>query len=783
MPTFSYNTILPIAGLDANGRFYTRGNVTTLTAPTSRDNVNSLSTTEWLHLDFGTSLHSDSAFAELHQRYPSLASLSSFAAIVDYSAKYLKTNAGILAAAHAERYFSTNPRLSLSTVAADTAQASSMGLLAFLTSRSELLRPVTIQPSGPLAPDPRPDLPSCPTRPPDATLGNFYALHNGATINPPDGFVPDGCPYHPPKNPALALAVEFHHNKDHRNGLSIVFPLAEAQRLFRDANLPLNSTPTSIVAATDKPEGRLTVDSTRSGINHPNKKRLLSEQHGPINNPTHADWCRLFAAIRRLFRGHDLVLFKADFDRWFKRIRIHPMFVGLLAMLFHIDGAPFVVIPLAGQFGCQEFNYMSAQVAAVIHARVRHNDIALFNTPLSFCYVDDTAGMIPVEFYALHDIHFTAEAVAHAGTNAAPPTKKDHGKILTVIGARYDITDHTNERIGIPESLFVKLVCVFFQECPRRLVPGVTRLKYKFYQRMGSYMCMASNYITWLRPHTHAVYDNICYFTNNPFHVTINARTAIDIGYWRWALLSTQSSTNWLDVPTSVPPLMSRPKDQSDADFATFQASQAHFIVGTDAATFTLASPTWGAGWTSHRPGEKYNAWGQYFPDSFATFLRSISLVLPSKSLAKLDQINFYEAIAMVLACHAILSSLPADRPKHVVLFVWCDNTSAIAWLTKFKNDHPVINLLLQVWSRLQCKYDASILSGHIRGIDNKNPDAISRNWEVPDGLNIREMLSHMVPHLSLPAWFHSLLRCSTAPSDTAWQQVADLLMLLEETL
>ena len=36
MPTFSYNTILPIAGMDEDGRTYHRGNVTTLTAPTSQ---------------------------------------------------------------------------------------------------------------------------------------------------------------------------------------------------------------------------------------------------------------------------------------------------------------------------------------------------------------------------------------------------------------------------------------------------------------------------------------------------------------------------------------------------------------------------------------------------------------------------------------------------------------------------------------------------------------------------------------------------------------------------
>ena len=697
-------------------------------------NIDNMPTADWLHHTYGAHLPSDNALAELRLRFPVLTGMQSFAAIVDHSAKYLKKNAVLLASTHAEEYFRTNPRLDIAKVACDTAEAHSMGLLAFLTARSEALRPVTIQTTGPLPPDPRPDIISRPYRPLDETMANYHDLPNGAKIITPPDFRPDGCPNQKPKPPGYALAVEFHQNKDHRLGLSIVLPLADAHALFAAAGIPLNGTPTAIVAATDKPEGRLTVDSTRSGINHPSKKTQLVARHGPISNPTHADWCRLFAIIRRIFVGRGLVIFKADFDRWFKRIRLHPWFVGLLAMVFHIDNDPYVVIPLVGQFGCQEFNYMSSQVAAVIHSRLRDHDIALHGFTLRLCYADDTVGQIPLDLYEADDAHFTAVAVAHAGTNAAPATKKDKAEIITVIGARYDISDPANERIGIPEALFIKLVCVFFQECPRVLIPGVTRLRFKFYQRMGSYMCLAANYITWLRPHTHAVYDNICHFTNNPYHVTVNERTTVDISYWRWALISTQISTTWLDVPMFIPPLVSRPKDQEQSDFAVYQAAHAHYIVGTDAATFSKATPFWGAGWTSTRPGENINSWGMYMPATYEAFLHLAGCPMAAKPLAKLDQINFYEAIAMV-------------------------------------------------WSSMQRQYRATVLSGHIRGLDNKTPDAISRNFDVVDGSSIREKLSHMVPHLNLPHWFHSLQTCSTLPSDKVWQAVAELLMELEPTL
>ena len=94
--------------------------------------------------------------------------------------------------------------------------------------------------------------------------------------------------------------------------MSIVLPHDVACRLVKQAGLPLNCTPTDIVAATDKPEGRLVVDVTRSRLNHIDKRQQLTDLYGPIIYPRHSDWCNLFASVRELFPDEQLYMFKAD---------------------------------------------------------------------------------------------------------------------------------------------------------------------------------------------------------------------------------------------------------------------------------------------------------------------------------------------------------------------------------------------------------------------------------------------------------------------------------------
>ena len=730
----------------------------------------------WLNTDFVTGAAHPAAIAALRSRLPSLeaADVRSFADIVGVARKYLKTNAVATASAHAAAHYATNPRLDLARVATDAARARAMGLLAFLTEKSEALRPVTLQPTDPLEPDPDPSAPSMPPRPPQHTLKNFHDLCNGGRILLPDGFTPDGCPEPKPKPASYALAIEYLQQKDFAAGLSIILPLSDAHELFHAAALPLNGTPNDIVAATDKPMGRLVVDSSRSGINAPDKKEKLTDLYGPIVYPTHVHWCELFAAVRELFPGEPLEMFKADFDRWFKRVRLLPEQAGLLAQPLHINGAPYVVIPLVGQFGCQEFNYMASQASAFIYQRVRARDIATYGGPVRLCLSDDTVGYLPPALYAADDAAFTLIADAHAGKNAAPATKKSINKLQTAVGALYDLTDMRQPRIGVSEALYLKLICVFFLELPQTLVARQTRVRVKQIQRIGSYMHLTSIFVPRVLPYAHAVYENIQGVPYHQTHVALSQRAIVDITYWRATLFATTLSPAWLEVPLHIPPLVHRPRDTDPVAFAHGQAARADVIIGTDAATNESGARTWGGGWTAHprrADGDTTpTAYGEYQLPNFSAFLNSGAL--SPDELERGDHINLYEAVTVLFACDAVLNNwadvvgTPTAPGAHRHLHVWCDNTVAISWLTRYKNHHPLVNYVLQVWSRLQDVHHCTITMGHIPGVQNIVPDAISRQFAVSDGSTIKAALSQTTRHTSLPSWWQNLLTCSTAQSD-----------------
>lgn len=676
----------------------------------------------------------------------------------------------------------------MASVARDTSEAEERGILSFITDRSERLRSVCIQPTTPLGPDSHPNLTSAPPRPSPGAQLEFLTFHEGCRIDPPPGFVPNGCPDTRRLDPGVALAVEYIHQKDFNLGLSVVFPLPTARRLFKEAGLPLNGTPTHLVdGGPEKPEGRLTVNATLSGLNHPDKKLSLSARYDPIVYPSHMEWCRLFVEVRALFPGVPLAMFKADFDRWFKRFRLLPEQVGLLAMVFHIDGAPYCVIPLVGQFGCQEFNYVATLASAFIYARVRERDIALYGAPVRLCLSDDTAGFLPEDRYAADDAAFTALAVQIAGENAVPQKKKSCARIQATCGARYDLTDMTCATIGLTEVMFLKLVCLLFLELPRALVAGVTRVTVKQLQRTASYFQLTSSFLPPVLPFTHALYENLHKVPPSALTVVLTTRSVLDIAFWRAFLHGATQSTDWLSIPIDTLVLTSPPKSSDPLAYAHYQASRANYVIGADAATFELSAPTWGAGWTVRRqlpapPGEcedgfymgttALTAWGMYELPTFSAYLRSGAL--SPDQLSSGDQINLYEMIAVLLAVDALLLSLPPSRCDHVHVHVWCDNSSAVAWLTRYKSHHPLVNFVLQVSSYLQCQYRCTLTLGHIPGRLNRVPDAISRRFRVEGGSQIEASLSHLTPHLSLPPWWTSLLTCSAAQSRTAWQVAAD---------
>ena len=79
-----------------------------------------------------------------------------------------------------------------------------------------------------------------------------------------------------------------------------------------------------------------------------------------------------------------------------------------------------------------------------------------------------------------------------------------------------------------------------------------------------------------------------------------------------------------------------------------------------------------------------------------------------------------------------------------------------MAWLSKYKHRHPVVMYVLQTFAQLQCKYNATFTFAHLSGVLNVIADAISRDFDVPNGEAIRATLPGQ-PHTALPAWFENV--------------------------
>ena len=711
---------------------------------------------------FGGAPPNPAAIRALHERYPLFKSTSvaTFGDIIRLSDRYAPRHAIPVAAAHAAAYFATHARLDRARIDADMQHARAHGMAAFLRDKAAALAYITIQHVPALAADPRPDLPSMPPRPPHNTLDTFHASPLGTRIQVPAGFSPNGCPPTRADDPGYELAKEYIFLKDHHKGRSSVLPLDAARDLFKAAGYPFSSVPYFITTAVGKPEGRLVVDVTRAGLNAPAKRDLLTGIYGPIVYPRTTDFCRLHGTVQARYPGEPLVMFKADYEGWFKRILLDPTHAGLLTMVFNIDDVGYAVVPHVGQFGCQEFNYAASQASAFIYARVRDHQLLTYGTVFQHVYSDDNVGCCPARLHPAIDTWTTANAAIHAGQDAQPDTKKEVGTILTALGALYDIRDPAHPTVGLSEGLLLKLVRVLFVEFQLDLSTlGHTRVPLRLLQRLGSYLGLAAEFLLPLRPFAAGVYANTRGPNRDPRTlVRLTRRTVGDIASARALVYSIVLKPDWLRVPMWVPPLTRMLPTQTPDDLAAAQLAAAHAVVTTDARGAD-ASGHWGGGALIATPTKMCAAWMQHTLPSFEKFLGSGAL--SPDELAGADQINLYEAIEAVLACDYLLSHwetvTSTPRPAHPHIHVLCDNTSAISWLTKFKHRHPLIAYVLQTWAHLQCQYGATITMSHLAGKLNIVADAISRDFNVPHGPAIRSWLQGD-PVTYLGDWWHDIV-------------------------
>lgn len=680
---------------------------------------------------------------------------------------YLDANAVCTASAAATTFFQANPdrRIDAAVIQADAAAARSAGLTNFLLTRLRDITDRVYQPGAIIVPPTTAPQPSVPPYPTAAGLTNFQALAHGAPLELPPTFQPNAT-LPPPKPPGYELAMERLIAEYVENGSMILLPYAVALVLCAEENLELHLSPTFIVRKVGAEKGRAVTDYTRALLNALFKKPLLSDLYGPIVYPTHPVLCRTLLAVKAAYPSEVIVLAKEDFQGWFNRIPNQVQNVPRTASVLYIDGRPFVCLPLVEQFGLQDSNYHSNVGSAVIYANMRANDFAQFNMEVAHLYSDDEIAFLPASTVKARRPHYRAVAEAVAGKGVIAERKHSAHPQNEAIGARYDCDAMT---IGLSESLYIKLVCLLYNELPSDLQPQ-QRINVTTMERLGAYMMLCGQFLPHLSAFCRSAHENLHRAQPRQATVPINLKTIIDIRLWRIAVCHAWRDPGSLVVPVHVPPLLAPLPDETTLALALRQEAHAYYVQDSDACTFTIDNPCWGGGFVLWREGSAC-LWGGHQLPKFQHYHNCGSVCVDA-------HINLYEllmAIAGIAALCEQLSTLrpPPSHPQHALLHihVWTDNTSALSWMVKYKASHPIHSFVLQVLAHLATHHRLLLTFAHKPGVNNVHADAISRGTHLAPGSPTASVLSPVTCHQPLPTWWPILTRCAATQNLPTWEQ------------
>jgi len=727
-----------------------------------KDVVSPRSTREAITPSITTTLDSVLHFSEPSKimfatMFPALTGLS-LNDVIAMSTMYIKTNAMAIASAAAADTVASDPSsiVDRSTVARHAASATKMGLSTFLKAQLVNLSHLSLQPLQ------HEDMKTIDSTLPSAAT-KWKSLVRGSSIVLPESFRPS--PLHcrrtdPPR--AEQLALEQLIKKDIDLGRSCALPQSLFFRLAYAETLPQNFIPVDIAHKADTPKGRLVVDATRGGLNSEEKKKQLADTWGSISFPTVPDYCQLFLDVQAHFH-EPLAAFKIDKEAWYRRIRLTNESSTLQVFSAFLDDIPHVVIPLAQQFGVQDSNYQSYFAGNVMETISITRQLSTHGIRISRLYSDDEAGFLPPRLIPSEIEQATIEATRLAGRDIIQPSKLETGLSLDIIGFRFDCEKKV---VSLSQRTLLKLYCLLFHEIPEEISTD-TMMTITFLQRLSSYMIRTADIVCFLRPFSRSAAHNTAGRTHPVVHMLPSLLT--DIWIWR-AVFATAVGNNvsWMTIPIHLPPLLAHSHSDSDATRANRALRQAEAAAVVAHADSNLT----GIGFIAEQQ-ETLHSWAK-FPIPPLLFDLSFD-DLPAK--ASINICEFF-AVVVMLSLLAPIFAGTIDNPTHI--HIWTDNTSCLAWMTKYRAKHPLILFLLQLFSHVQAKYHIIVTSAHIKGELNTLADAASRNFECPNGDRSFQILSPIFKHPSLPAWVTSLLPSVILQSEITWTQVQSTLTSLE---
>jgi hypothetical protein len=118
------------------------------------------------------------------------------------------------------------------------------------------------------------------------------------------------------------------------------------------------------------------------------------------------------------------------------------------------------------------------------------------------------------------------------------------------------------------------------------------------------------------------------------------------------------------------------------------------------------------------------------------------------------NQFEFVAAVAAFIAV-AVLPHPKKGSRDGLHVHAHTDNTSALAWIQKQRAESGFHTFLLRLLCDAQVRLRSHVTASHIPGALNRHADAISRQFQVPDGPALRLEVTSTTPrrHVINPRW------------------------------
>jgi len=625
-----------------------------------------------------------------------------------------------------------SPRtIDLDMIIADAEKIKVIGLSALFALTSDKVSPYSLKSNAQLF---IAKYPGVSTNPSLARLdAEGLTTEGGPDFAPNNGIDPPHYPASVADDRVLCYLLE----KGHKSGKYLILPAEVFAAEAAKENLSFHVSPAFVVKKRESATGRLVIDYSNSGPNFDAKPVQLATVLGPIKPPQYADVCRLLINAKLLFPGQEIYALRRDVDGAYNRLLYNLKSALLCAFNVSVDGQKFTAIPVSCMFGDQQVNFEFDQVSRAIAevVAVRAHELTQSALPLTTVCTDD---IIAIGSGAFIDAisQFIGETVGTGtvpgllGLDAIALAKDLRGSFIEILGWMFDC----RHEVMSPNALTTaKLFNIFYSSVGPTPYPGQP-IPLAQLQRMSAHAIRSADIVTAMlpfsrsfaaatvgvKPHTNA------YLTRTNVH---------DIMQWRAFLSLAVDDVNVLTSPIYAPDIKKRlSPDETDAQRDQRAAAHATLIAYSDAATGTAidGAPMLGGFIPDH----------SWFHVTLPPEANSVTDLRQNK---RRSDINVHEFTALILtAVHGvqIMTSSPKYLNKIRHMHLWCDNKSGVFRARSNRSHLPIYSLLLTILAYIQVKYQCFITVGYIKGALNTFSDATSRNFQVPRGDEIRQMLS-----------------------------------------